>query len=68
MGINETGWKDVDWIRLAQNRDKWKKILVKVAMNLWTPKNVGNLLSSRGSVYVLKKGFAACSYFYVLSR
>jgi len=24
VGVRETEWKSVDWIHLAQNRDKWR--------------------------------------------
>jgi hypothetical protein len=33
MDLVETGWCDVDWIGLAQERDKWRA-LVNVVMNL----------------------------------
>jgi hypothetical protein len=34
--LNEIGWKDVDWIDLAQNRDKWR-IFVNAVMILRVP-------------------------------
>jgi hypothetical protein len=33
MDLGEIGWGGVDWIRLAQDRDKWRD-LVNTAMNL----------------------------------
>jgi hypothetical protein len=36
MEIGETGWSGVDWIGLAQDRDKWRAF-VNVVMNLWVP-------------------------------
>jgi hypothetical protein len=38
MNLQETGWgeTDVDWIHLAQARDKWRA-LVKSVMNLQVP-------------------------------
>jgi hypothetical protein len=33
MDLVETGWNDVDWIGLAQDRDNWGA-LVNAAMNL----------------------------------
>jgi hypothetical protein len=34
MDLLEIGWGGVDWIGLAQDRDKWRA-LVNVVMNLW---------------------------------
>jgi hypothetical protein len=34
MGIQKVGWRSVEWIALAQVRDRWRA-LVNVAMNLW---------------------------------
>jgi hypothetical protein len=34
MGLIEIGWGGVDWIGLAQDRDKWR-VLVNVVTNLW---------------------------------
>jgi hypothetical protein len=36
IGLGETGWSGVDWIGLAQDRDKWRA-LVDVVMNLRIP-------------------------------
>jgi hypothetical protein len=36
MGLLEIGWSDVDWIGLAQDRDKWRT-LVNVVMNIQVP-------------------------------
>jgi hypothetical protein len=33
MNLGEVGWSDVDWIGLAQDRDKWRA-LVNAVMNL----------------------------------
>jgi hypothetical protein len=35
------GWGDVDWIGLAQDRDKWRA-LVKAVINLLFNKMLGN--------------------------
>jgi len=36
MDLQETGWEDVAWIHLAQDRDKWWSAL-NMAMNLQVP-------------------------------
>jgi hypothetical protein len=36
MDLGEIGWGGVDWIGLAQDRDKWRA-LVNAVMNLWVP-------------------------------
>jgi hypothetical protein len=36
MDLKETGFGDVDWINLAQDRDRWRA-LVKTVMNLPVP-------------------------------
>jgi hypothetical protein len=33
MDLREIGWGSVDWIQLAQNRDRWRD-LVNTVMNL----------------------------------
>jgi hypothetical protein len=44
MGLLEVGWGDVDWIGLAQDRDRWRA-LVNAVMNLQVPPNAGKLSS-----------------------
>jgi hypothetical protein len=36
MGLREIGWSGVDWIVLAQDRDKWRA-LVNAVRNIWVP-------------------------------
>jgi hypothetical protein len=36
MDLGETGWGDVDWIGLAQDRNRWRA-LVNAVMNLLVP-------------------------------
>jgi hypothetical protein len=36
MDLVEVGWGDVDWIGLAQDRDRWRA-LVNSVFNLWVP-------------------------------
>jgi hypothetical protein len=33
MDLRETGWGSVDWIQLAQDRDRWRAV-VNMVMNL----------------------------------
>jgi hypothetical protein len=34
MDLREIGWGSVDWIKLAQDRDRWRAV-VNTMMNLW---------------------------------
>jgi hypothetical protein len=36
MDLEEVGWGDVDWIGLAQDRNRWRA-LVNSVLNLWVP-------------------------------
>jgi hypothetical protein len=36
MDLAEVGWDDVDWIALAQDRDRWRAF-VNAGMNLRVP-------------------------------
>jgi hypothetical protein len=42
MDVGKIGWVGVDWIGLAQDRDK-RRALVNAVMNLRVPYNGGNL-------------------------
>jgi hypothetical protein len=44
MGLREIGWDGVDWIHVAQDRDKWRAH-VNTVMNLRVPQNAGKFLS-----------------------
>jgi len=41
MDLREIGWKSVEWIHLAQDRDMWQA-LVNTVTKLWVLKKVGN--------------------------
>jgi hypothetical protein len=34
MDLREIGWGSVEWIQLAQDRERWRAV-VKTMMNLW---------------------------------
>jgi hypothetical protein len=45
MDLKEMGWWDMDWIDVAQDRDRWLAF-VKAVMNLRVPLNTWNFLTS----------------------
>ena len=49
IDLQEVGWGAMDWIELAQDRDRWWT-LVNAVINLWVPSYAGNFLTSCKSV------------------
>ena len=45
MDFQEMGWGDMDWIDLAQDRNRWRA-LVNAVMNLRVPYSAGNFFTS----------------------
>jgi hypothetical protein len=53
MDLGEMGWGDVDWIGLAQDRNKWID-LVNCVMNCVVTLNGGNLSRGYKTLWLLK--------------
>jgi hypothetical protein len=43
MVLRKIRWEGVDWMHLAQDRDKWLSLVNTVVMKLKIPKKAGNL-------------------------
>jgi hypothetical protein len=43
--LHEVGFRDMDWIELDKDRDRWRTF-VNVVMNIRVPQNAGNFLTS----------------------
>jgi hypothetical protein len=42
MDLGEVGWGDVDWIGLAQDKNRWRAVVNSV-LNLRVPRNAGKI-------------------------
>jgi len=45
MDLREIRWEFVDWMHLAQDRDRWQAVMNTV-MNIPIPQKAGSFLSS----------------------
>jgi hypothetical protein len=54
MGLQEVGFWSMDWIELAQDRERWWA-LVTAVVNLRVPYNAGNFLTSRKFVRLSRR-------------
>ena len=45
IDLQEMGWGSMEWIGVAQDRDRWRA-LTNLVMNLRVPQNAGNFLTS----------------------
>jgi hypothetical protein len=44
MGLQEVGWRGMNWIDLAHDKDRWWA-LVNAVTKLWVAYNMGNFLT-----------------------
>jgi hypothetical protein len=61
MDLGAVGWGGVDWIGLAQDRNRWRA-LVNSVLTLWVPYNDGKLSSGLTS-----SGLTSSAQFHIVS-
>jgi len=54
VDLQEIAWKDLDWIYLVQDRDKWWALL-NILMNRWVSQSSGNFLANCWTVSFWKR-------------
>jgi hypothetical protein len=54
MDLTDIGWKGVDWMHLAQDRDQWRTV-VNMVMNIRLPSKAVNLLTVLYGVNLLER-------------
>jgi len=45
MDLREIGWKCMNWMHLAQDRDQWRALVNTAVQHIWFPQNTGNFIN-----------------------